>query len=95
MTRASVRLPAALRPYADGQAVLEIDVPATGDVAALLNRLADSHPALERRLRDEQGQLRPHVNLFLSGDNIRDLDHLETALPDGAEVVVLPAISGG
>jgi molybdopterin synthase sulfur carrier subunit len=90
-----VRLPAALRPFADGQAAVEIEVEPGADVGALLDRLAESHPALERRLRDEQGRLRPHVNLFLGGDNIRDLDHLATPLPDGAEVAVLPAISGG
>jgi sulfur-carrier protein len=91
----AVRLPAALRPFADGQGLVEVDVEPGDDVAALLDRLSDSHPALERRLRDEQGQLRPHVNLFLGGDNIRDLDHLGTALTAGAEVSIIPAISGG
>lgn len=65
------------------------------DVAAVLDRLAQSHPALERRLRNEQGHLRPHINVFLGDDNIRDLDHLGTNLSGGAEIVILPAISGG
>jgi len=93
--KVSVRLPAPLRPVAGGQSILEVEIGGSADVAALLDRLAESHPALERRLRDEQGRLRPHVNVFVGPDNIRDLAHLGTALPDGAEVTVLPAVSGG
>jgi sulfur-carrier protein len=90
-----VRLPAALRPLADGQAVIQVDVGATSDVAAVLDRLSRSHPALERRLRDEQGQLRPHVNVFVGSDNIKDLDNFATTVADGTEVSIIPAISGG
>ncbi len=76
----SVRLPAPLRPVAGGQAVLQVEVDGSADVAALLDRLAESHPALERRLRDEQGRLRPHVNVFVGPDNIRDLAQLGTTV---------------
>ena len=91
----TVRVPAALRPFADHQAVLELEVSAGADVAALLDRLAGEFPALERRVRDERGRLRPHVNLFAGDTNIRDLDQLATALSDGGELVILPAVSGG
>lgn len=91
----TVRLPAPLRPVAGGQAVVEVEITDAADVAALFDGLAQSHPALERRLRDEQGRLRPHVNVFVGPDNIRDLAHLGTALLDGAEVTILPAVSGG
>lgn len=91
----SVRLPTALRPFAGGQAVVDVEVTAASDVATLLDRLADAHPALGRRLRDERGGLRPHVNVFVGPDNIRDLDDLATGLPAGAEVSIIPAISGG
>ncbi|MGH9039280.1 MAG: ubiquitin-like small modifier protein 1 [Acidimicrobiia bacterium] len=91
----TVRLPAPLRPVANGRPTVGVEVKEGADVAALLDRLAESHPALERRLRDEQGRLRPHVNVFVGPDNIRDLAHLGTALPDGAEVTILPAVSGG
>lgn len=91
----AVRLPASLRPFADGQAVLHVDLADGDDVGTLLDRLADSFPALERRLRDEQGRLRPHVNLFLGTSSIRSLDEQATPLADGAELSVLPAVSGG
>lgn len=62
------------------------------DVLDELRRLA---PGVERRVRDEQGALRRHVNVFVGTDNVRDLSGLSTPVPTGAEVTVLPAISGG
>lgn len=46
-------------------------------------------------MRDEAGQLRRHVNVFVGADNARALDAADTVVPEGAEVSVLPAISGG
>lgn len=66
----AVRLPASLRHFAGGQAVLQVELAEGGDVGALLDGLARTFPALERRLRDEQGRLRPHVNLFLETTSI-------------------------
>jgi molybdopterin synthase sulfur carrier subunit len=91
----TVRLPASLRPLAGGGATHAVDLGDGATVADLLDRLAVDQPGLHRRLRDEQGELRTHVNLFVAADNIRDLDGPATALADGAEVTVLPAVSGG
>lgn len=92
-----VRVPSALRPFTGGQAVVPVEVGASGgaDVAGVLDQLAGSHPGLERRVRDEQGRLRPHVNVFVGATNIRDLAQLATPVDDGDEVVILPAVSGG
>jgi molybdopterin converting factor small subunit len=64
-------------------------------VGSVLDSLAATHPALERRVRDEAGHTRVHVNLFVDSDNIRDLDGVETVVADGADVSIIPAISGG
>jgi molybdopterin converting factor small subunit len=61
----------------------------------VLDLLAAAHPDVERRVRDEQGRLRAHVNVFVGAENIRDLDHLATEVAPGAEVTILPAVSGG
>ena len=61
----------------------------------MLDGLAAQHPALERRIRDEQGQLRPHVNLFVGSDNVRDRDGPQTPIAAGEELSVVPAVSGG
>jgi molybdopterin converting factor small subunit len=50
---------------------------------------------LERRVRDEAGRTRIHVNLFVDADNIRDLEGVDTAVTDGSDVSIIPAISGG
>ncbi|MGH9118763.1 MAG: ubiquitin-like small modifier protein 1 [Acidimicrobiales bacterium] len=93
-----VRVPASLRAYAGGSAVLDVEIGAEGDeatVRGVLDRLLVSHPDLERRVRTEQGDLRPHVNLFVGSENIRDLGGLATPVGDGAGLTILPAVSGG
>lgn len=97
MGRVTVRLPGALREFAAGERSVVVEVPGADlvSLASVLDRLAASHPALERRIRDETGALREHVNVFVGQDNVRDLQRLATAVPAGAEVIVLPAVSGG
>lgn len=97
MGRVTVRLPGALREYVGGDRHVIVEVPGDGQVsvAAVLDLLAESHPGLERRIRDETGALREHVNVFVGADNVRDLQRLATVVPSGSEVTVLPAVSGG
>ena len=64
-------------------------------MTAALDTACERHPSLRRRLFTEQGELRPNVNVFIDGRNIRFEDGLATAVPEAAEVFVLPAISGG
>jgi molybdopterin converting factor small subunit len=74
---------------------VELDLVAPATVGAVLDQLADVHPAVGRRVRDEAGALRTHVNVFVGADNARDLDAADTVVPEGIEVSVLAAISGG
>lgn len=91
----TVDLPAALRPYARGVPQVVLDVPAGTTVAGLLDRLVEEQPALERRLRDEQGRLRRYVNLYLGDDDVRTAGLLDHPLADGARLLVLPSVAGG
>ena len=61
----------------------------------MLDALATVHPALERRIRDEQGQMRRHVNVFIGADNVRDRDGMATPIDDDQELTIIPAVSGG
>ena len=91
-----VRLPAQLRNLAAGASSVTVVIDSTPvTVSSVLDSLAATHPALERRVRDETGRTRIHVNLFVDADNIRDLEGVETTVPDGSEVSIIPAISGG
>ncbi|HZV53214.1 MAG TPA: ubiquitin-like small modifier protein 1 [Candidatus Dormibacteraeota bacterium] len=89
---ATLVLPGVLREHAGGRRTLPVR---GATVREVLDRLAVDWPALERRLRDEQGGLRPHVLIFVDGLNVRDALGLETAVPEGAELYVAPAVSGG
>ena len=84
-----VKLPTVLRPLAGGAERVEVDGATVGEVFAALD------PPLRRRLTDEQGAVRRHVNIYLGNDNIRDLDGLSTPLTDGDELLILPSVAGG
>ena len=50
---------------------------------------------VQRRVRDEQGWLRTHVDVFVDADNVRFLDGLATRISAGQSLSIIPAISGG
>jgi molybdopterin synthase sulfur carrier subunit len=90
----TVELPKALCAYADDRSslVLEESCKTVGDALAALGR--KSRGALDR-IMDERGNVRPHVNIFVDGENIRFLDGLRTSASDSSTIVVLAAVSGG
>lgn len=90
-----VRIPGALRQFTDNARTLEVDVPSGSDLAQVLARMEEENPSLVRRICDERGALRQHVNVFIGTANVRDAEGLATTVPDGAEVYVIPAVSGG
>jgi molybdopterin synthase sulfur carrier subunit len=85
----AVRLPTVLRPFAGGAGCVEVAGSTVGEAFAALD------PVLRRRLTDEQGAIRRHVNVYLHNDNVRDLDGLDTLLTDGDELLILPSVAGG
>jgi sulfur-carrier protein len=90
----TVLLPSPLVPYAGGKTRLVLDRgPAT--VRDALAAIRERHPALCDRVLTEQGEVRPHVNLFVGDDSIRFLDGLETRVADGDEIHIIAAVSGG
>lgn len=89
-----IELPAALQPYAGGNAEVTLDEPC-GTVGDALGALARRHAGVVDRVIDETGAQRRHVNVFVDGENIRFLDGLRTALPAESTVTIVPAVSGG
>ena len=89
-----VLLPGVLAALAGGEKHLKVE-PTGGTLADLLDALAAEHPMLARRIRDETGQVRRFVNVYVDGDDVRFEGGLATEVPDGAEVQVLPSVAGG
>ncbi|MDP9295018.1 MAG: MoaD family protein [Actinomycetota bacterium] len=88
----TVKLPTQLRDAAGGQAEAAVD---GGTVGEVLESLYVSHGELRDRLSDGEGGLRRFVNVYLRGEDIRFLDGLDTAVAEGDEVTILPAVAGG
>jgi molybdopterin synthase sulfur carrier subunit len=87
-------VPGPLREFSGGRSEVALPVsPRT--LKEALEALARDYPGVARRVLDEQGQVRPHVNLFVGGECVRFSEGLETPLPDGCEIAILPAVSGG
>jgi sulfur-carrier protein len=89
-----VLLPGVLASLAGGAKHLDVE-PAGGTLADVLDALAAQHPLLARRIRDETGQVRRFVNVYVDGDDVRFEGGLDTTVRDGAEVQVLPSVAGG
>ena len=86
-----VRIPTILRTYTGG----EKSVDAGGEtLAALIDDLETNHPGIKDRLIDGS-DLRRFVNVYVNDEDVRFTGGLETALSDGDQVVVLPAVAGG
>ena len=90
-----VVLPGVLADLAGGSKHVEIDVGEAGTLTTVLDRLADGRPLLDRRIRDETGQLRRFVNVYVDGDDVRFDQGVDTPVKDGAVVQVLPSVAGG
>jgi molybdopterin synthase sulfur carrier subunit len=90
-----VRIPPVLRELVGGTASVRVETHDAATVGEVLDRVAVAHPALGRRVRDERGSVRTHVNLFVGDENVRDLSGLDTGLRPGAEISIVAAISGG
>lgn len=86
-------VPGVLRGEAGGAG--RLSVAASGTLRAVLDEVAIRWPRLERRIRDEQGEVRRYVNVYVDGEDCRRTGGLDTSVPDGAEVRVLPSVAGG
>jgi len=87
----TVKIPAQLRGVTDGESEISVE---GGTVGQALDAVFESHEDLRARIT-EDGTLRRFVNVYVSGEDIRFQDGLDTQLADGDEVTILPAVAGG
>jgi MoaD family protein len=86
-----IQIPTPMRQHTDGKATVE----ASGStVQGVLDDLGKKHPGIAQRIFDN-GQVRRFVNVYLNDEDIRYLDNLNTAVKDGDELSIIPAVAGG
>jgi molybdopterin synthase sulfur carrier subunit len=88
----SVRIPTILRTYTGGESEVTAQ---GGTLAEVLDDLDGNYAGIKGRILDESGELRRFVNVYVGNDDVRFLENLETATPDGAQISVIPAVAGG
>jgi molybdopterin synthase sulfur carrier subunit len=87
-----VRLPTVLRSQAGGSSVVSVD---GGTIGEVLSKLVAEYPGMSGQVLTEEGALHKFVNIYVNDDDVRYLQGLDTPVPDGAEVSILPAVAGG
>jgi molybdopterin converting factor small subunit len=87
-----VRLPGALRDATGGHTKLEARAGTLGDVITDIDR---RHPGFRSRVLDDSGAIRTYVNVYIGDDDARSKGGTGAAVPDGSEVMVIPAMAGG
>lgn len=90
----TVVVPGPLRDFTEGRSTIGLDV-GGGTVGEAFDELRRRLPSLWDRIFTEQRELRPHVNVFVSGADIRWSGGMETPMAADSEVVILPSVSGG
>ncbi|MDE2639329.1 MAG: MoaD family protein [Chloroflexota bacterium] len=88
----TVRIPTPLRKLTQAQDVVDASGATLADIVV---DLESSYPGLQDRLIDETGEIRRFVNVFVNGEDVRFLDGLGTAIGEGDEVSIVPAVAGG
>lgn len=88
----TIRIPGALKEWTEGQRLVKVDSASVGEA---VRDLCTTYPAVGERVLDEQGEPRRFVNLYVNGEDVRLLNGTKTALSDGDEVVIAPAVAGG
>jgi molybdopterin synthase sulfur carrier subunit len=88
----SVRIPTILRTYTGGAAEVSTE---EGTLRDVIKRLDAAYPGLASRILDESGKLRRFVNVYVGEEDVRLAEGLDTQVPPGIQVSVIPAVAGG
>ncbi|MDR2392720.1 MAG: MoaD/ThiS family protein [Treponema sp.] len=89
----TIQIPTALRSFTDRQGEVQV---AASTVGGAIAALAQSYPDLTQHLYQEGGrELRSFINVFVGDTNIKKLTGLDTPVPEGGTIMLVPAIAGG
>lgn len=88
----TVRIPTPLRKFTSGLGEVQISA---NTISEVLDSLEKNYPGIKDRLCDEAGNIRRFINVFINEEDIRFKQNLQTALKDGDDISIVPAIAGG
>ena len=88
----TVEIPTALRRFTDGVQSIECN---SATLPELLGEIEQRFPAIVKHLRDDAGQVRRFVNIYVNEEDIRFLGGNEYQFREGDRVLVVPSIAGG
>jgi molybdopterin converting factor small subunit len=88
----TVEIPSALRRFTDGVQTIECSSETLPD---LLGEIEQRFPAISKHLRDDAGQVRRFVNIYVNEEDIRFLGGNAYKFREGDRVLVVPSIAGG
>jgi sulfur-carrier protein len=87
-------IPGPLRAFTDGRSEVEIPAPVV-TLRGALDALGSFYPGIRDRVFTEQGTIREHINIFVGNEDVRYTGGLATPISAGAQISIVPAISGG
>lgn len=87
-----VRIPTPLRKLTHEEELIEVKA---GTIGGAIAELQSRYPGIKERLVDESGEVRRFVNVYVNEEDIRFLQNQDTAIKDGDEISIIPAIAGG
>ncbi len=87
-----VRFPALMKYYVDNQSELSVN---GSTIAELLDNVLARYPALRPHLYDTEGNLRRHINIFVNGVQLRELNGMDTVLKEADKIILMISAAGG
>ncbi len=88
----TVRIPSAMRALTKEQSTVTINAKTAKE---MIETLESEYPGIKDRICESDGKVRRFINIFINGEDIRFISGVESSIPDGAEVSIIPAIAGG
>ena len=88
----TVEIPTALRRFTDGVQTIECG---SATLPELMGEIEQKFPAISKHLRDDAGQVRRFINIYVNEEDIRFLGNEKYAFQDNDEILVIPSIAGG
>ena len=88
----TVEIPTALRRFTDGVQTIECG---SATLPELMGEIEQKFPAISKHLRDDAGQVRRFINIYVNEEDIRFLGGNEYQFREGDRVLLVPSIAGG